>query len=48
MANNLPNIKVDSVLAQLGLEEGSQVPTPEVIKALWNHIKQNDLKVPKV
>lgn len=46
MPNNLPNIRVDSVLAQLpGLDEGDEVKCNLVIKALWAYIRAKDLKV---
>lgn len=47
MVNNLPNIKIDSVLAQFGLQEGAEIPTSQVNKAMWVYIKKHDLKVAK-
>lgn len=48
MANNLPYIKIDAVLAQFGLEEGEEIKTSQVNKALWAYIKAHDLKVKKI
>lgn len=44
---NLPNIRIDETLNGFCHTNEKELPTHEIIKRLWKHIRDNNLKVPK-